>query len=311
LSLLGDGVKSAKGRSPALRRFASAASLTVALILIAVKFWAWIATGSVALLTSAIDALVDAGASIATFVGVRYAQRPPDKGHRWGHGKGEALAALMQALFLAGAGLVLVVESIRRLIQPEPLEAVAFGLWIIVASTVAAFGLVLLQSRVVRQTGSTAIAADRAHYTSDIVVNLAVLAALALTTITGWQRADPVFALTISGYIFWNARRIADEALRQLLDLELDLEDRARIEQAVLNAPGAHALHDLRTRDAGDRIFVEFHLEVDGSLPVSRGHAIADVAEPAVRELFPNGAEVTVHIEPAGIRDERLDDRVT
>jgi ferrous-iron efflux pump FieF len=303
-------MKSAEGRSPALRRLASTASLVVAFVLIAIKFWAWIATGSVALLTSAIDALVDAGASLATYVGVRYAQQPPDAEHRWGHGKGEALAALMQALFLAGAGLVLVVESVQRLIRPEPLEAIAFGLWLIGGSTAAAAGLVLLQSWVLHKTGSTAIAANRAHYTSDIVVNLAVLAALAVTTITGWQRADPLFALAISGYIFWNARSIAAKALRQLLDLELDPEDRERIRRTVLESPGVHALHDLRTRDAGDRVFVEFHLEVDGGLPVYRGHAIGDNAEAAVRELFPDGAEVTVHIEPAGIRDKRLDDRV-
>jgi ferrous-iron efflux pump FieF len=303
-------MKSAQGRSPALRRLASTASLAVAFVLIAVKFWAWIATGSVALLTSAIDALVDAGASLATYVGVRYAQQPPDAKHRWGHGKGEALAALMQALFLAGAGLVLVVESVRRLIRPELLEAIAFGLWIIGASTVAAAGLVLLQSWVLHKTGSTAIAADRAHYTSDIVVNVAVLAALGVTTVTGWQRADPLFALAISGYIFWNARGIAAEALRQLLDLELHHEDRDRIRRAVLGSPGVHALHDLRTRNAGDRVFVEFHLEDDGGLPVHQGHAIGDDAEAAVPALFPDGAEVTVHIEPAGIRDERLDDRV-
>jgi ferrous-iron efflux pump FieF len=167
-----------------------------------------------------------------------------------------------------------------------------------------------MQSWVLRKTRSTAIAADRAHYATDIAVNLAVLAALAVTTLTGWQRADPVFALVISAYMLWNARGIALEALRQLLDRELAADARERIKQAVLALPGARALHDLRSRDAGDRVFIEFHLEVDGSLPVTRGHAIADAAEGTVRRLFPDGAEVTVHIEPAGIRDERLDDRV-
>jgi ferrous-iron efflux pump FieF len=164
----------AERRSPALRRVASTASLAVAFVLMALKFWAWSVTGSIALLTSAIDALVDAGISLATFAGVHYAQRPPDTEQRWGHGKGEALAALMQALFLAGAALVLTVQSVERMISPEPLDAIVFGMWIIAASTVAAGGLVLLQGWVVRKTGSTAIAADRAHYTSDIAVNLAV-----------------------------------------------------------------------------------------------------------------------------------------
>jgi divalent metal cation (Fe/Co/Zn/Cd) transporter len=110
--------------------------------------------------------------------------------------------------------------------------------------------------------------------------------------------------------MLWNGRGIALTALRQLLDRELDPKQRQRITQAILACPGVRAVHDLRTRDAGDRVFVEFHLEVDGDLPVSRGHAIADSAERAVRALFPAGAEVTVHLEPAGINDDRLDDRV-
>jgi ferrous-iron efflux pump FieF len=116
--------------------------------------------------------------------------------------------------------------------------------------------------------------------------------------------------LGISAYMLWNARGIAVDALRQLLDRELEDKDRDRIRRAVLACTEATALHDLRTRDAGDRVFIEFHLEVDGGLPVSRGHSIADAAEKAAAELFRDGAEVTAHIEPAGIRDERLDDKV-
>jgi len=257
-----------------------------------------------------IDALVDAAASLVTFMGVRYAAQPSDREHRWGHGKGEAIAALMQAFFLAGAGVALAFQSVRRLVHPEPLEELAFGLWLVVGSTLAAAGLVLMQSWVVRKTGSTAIAADRAHYMTDVAVNLAVLAALGVTTLTGWQRADPLFALGISGYMLWNGRGIALTALRQLLDRELEPEQGRRITQAVLTCPGIRAMHDLRTRDAGDRVFVEFHLEVDGDLPVRRAHAIADSAERAVRALFPAGAEVTAHLEPAGVNVDRLDDRV-
>jgi ferrous-iron efflux pump FieF len=305
-----ESVTAKREKATTLRRMASLTSLTVAFVLIAVKFWAWFATGSVAMLTSALDALVDAASALATFVGVRYAQQPPDRHYRWGHGKAEAIAALMEALFLAGASLTLVFQSIERLIRPQPLEALGLGLWIIGLSTIAAASLVIMQSWVLRRTGSTAIAADRTHYATDVLGNLAVLAALAVTLLTGWQRADPVFALGISAYMLWNARGIAVDALRQLLDHELEGKDRDRIRRAVLACSGATALHDLRTRDAGDRVFIEFHLEVDGGLAVSRGHAIADAAEKAAAALFPDGAEVTAHIEPAGIRDERLDDKV-
>src|SRR3954447_16923949 len=191
-------------RGAGLRRMASLSSLAVAFVLIAVKFWAWLATGSVALLTSAFDALVDAAAALATLVGVRTAQQPADRHYRWGYGKAEAIAALMQALFLAGAALALIFQSIERLLRPEPLEELGLGLWIIGLSTFAAAGLVMMQSWVLRRTASAAIAADRAHYATDIAVNLAVFAALGLTLLTGWQRADPVFALGIAGYILWN-----------------------------------------------------------------------------------------------------------
>jgi ferrous-iron efflux pump FieF len=265
------------------RRFASRVSLVVAMVLVAVKLVAWIATGSVALLSSAMDALVDTAASLATFFGVRYAERPPDHDHRFGHGKGEAIAGFMQAALLAGAALALAAQSVERLFSPQPIQLIGLGLGVILASLIAASGLVVMQTVVVRRTGSTAIAADRAHYTT---------------------------ALAISAYMLWNSRGIALEALKQLLDHELSNEERKRISDAVLACPDVRGLHDLRTRYAGDRIFVEFHLEVDGGFTIDKGHAIGDAAEASVERLFPSIVEVTAHLEPAGIEDERLDDRV-
>ena len=294
----------------ALRRLASRISLTTAVILAVLKFAAWLATGSVALLTSAVDALVDAASSMATYVGVRYAGRPPDRDHRFGHGKGEALAGFTQATFLAGAAMVLAFKSLERLISPISLGPLDVGLWVIVVSLLAAAGLVAMQSWVVRKTGSTAIAADRAHYLTDVAVNAAVLVALGITKWTGWTQADPIGALAISVYMIWNAHSIAKEALVQLLDRELPAEDRQRIRSAILSCPGTRNVHDLRTRFSGDRIFVEYHLEVDGELTVTHGHAIGDDTEAAVGKLFPEMVEVTAHLEPVGIVDDRLDDRV-
>jgi ferrous-iron efflux pump FieF len=292
------------------RRLASRVSLVVAMILVVVKLVAWIFTGSVALLSSAMDALVDTAASLATFFGVRYAERPPDQDHRFGHGKGEAVAGFTQATLLAGAALVLAAQSAERLFFPAPIQLIGIGFAVIVGSLIAATGLVIMQTIVVRRTGSTAIAADRAHYVTDIAVNLAVLVALGVTRLTGWQRADPIFALAISAYMLWNGRSIALEALKQLLDHELSTEERQRISATLLACPDVRGLHDLRTRYAGDRIFVEFHLEVDGHLTIDEGHAVGDAAEEAVKRLFPSIVEVTAHLEPAGIKDERLDDRV-
>jgi ferrous-iron efflux pump FieF len=142
-----------------------------------------------------------------------------------------------------------------------------------------------------------------------VAVNIAVLIALLLEQFLGWSRADAIGALAISVYMLWNARGMAVHALFQLLDRELDEADRARIEAAVLACDGVQGIHDIRTRDSGDRIFVEFHVEVDGALSVEEGHAISDNAEKAVQRLFPS-TDATAHLEPAGIKDERLDDLV-
>ena len=297
-------------RSQRLNTLSARVTLTSAFVLTAVKLGGWLLTGSVALMASAVDLLVDAGASFVTLVGVRYAQQPPDREHRFGHGKGEAVAAFTQATFLAGAAFVLAFQSVQRLAFPVPLDAVGVGVVLIAGSLVAACGLVAMQSWVVARTGSTAIAADRAHYLTDVAVNAAVLAALAVTEATGWSRADPAFALAISGYMLWNAYGIAREALEQLLDRELPSEERRRIKETVRACAGVRDIHDLRTRFSGDRTFVEYHLEVDPGLTVDVGHAISDATELAVQKLLPGLVETTAHVEPHGILDARLDDAV-
>ncbi len=291
-----------------LKTHAARVTLAVAVLLVVIKLAGWLVTGSMALMASAVDSLVDTGASIVTLWGVRYAQRPPDREHRFGHGKGEAVAAFTQASFLAGAAVVLASQSVERLVFPVPLKALGVGLGLIGASLAVACGLVAMQSWVVRKTGSTAIAADRAHYLTDIAVNAAALAALGVTRWTGWDRADPAFALVISGYMLWSAYAIAGEALGQLLDRELPSEDRRRIEEAVRACAGVRDIHDLRTRFSGDRTFVEYHLEVDPAVTVDVGHAIGDATEVAVQNLLPGAVEAIAHIEPYGIDDARLDD---
>jgi cation diffusion facilitator family transporter len=304
-----DGPVAAR-RASAIKNASARATLVVAALLVLMKLAAWLVTGSMALLASAIDALVDTGASLVTLLGVRYAERPPDREHRFGHGKGEAVAAFTQASFLAGAAFVLGFQSVQRLLFPVPLEALHTAALLISISLIAACGLVAMQGWVVRETGSTAIAADRAHYLSDIALNAAVLLALGVTQSTGWTRADPAFALAISAYMLWNAYAIAREALEQLLDRELPTQDRRRIKETIKACAGVRDIHDLRTRFSGDRTFVEYHLEVDPGLTVDAGHAIGDATEVAVRGLLPGTVEATAHIEPYGIDDSRLDDAV-
>jgi ferrous-iron efflux pump FieF len=300
----------AAAAAPGLKTLSVRITLAVAVLLVLVKITGWLVTGSMVLLVSAVDALVDTGASIVTFLGVRYAQRPPDRDHRFGHGKGEAVAAFTQATFLAGAASVLAFQSLQRLLSPVSLDALEIGVWLITASLIIACGLAAMQTWVVRKTGSTAIAADRTHYLTDIAVNAAVLLALGVTKWTGWTRADPAFAFAISGYMLWSAYVITREALAQLLDQELPSEDRRRIKETVRACVGVRDIHDLRTRFSGDRTFVEYHLEVDPGLTVDVSHAIGDATEIAVQELLAGTVEATAHVEPYGIDDPRLDDTV-
>jgi cation diffusion facilitator family transporter len=162
---------------------------------------------------------------------------------------------------------------------------------------------------VLQNTGSQAITADRAHYRADIMVNLGVLLALGITRTTGWLRADPAIAALIAFYMLFNGVNIARAALRSLLDEELADAEREKITRIILSQPEVRGVHDLRTRDAGDRVVIEFHLELDGHLSIADGHAITDATERAVAAAFEN-ADVLAHQEPAGIDDVRLDDAV-
>ncbi|CEN32207.1 Cation-efflux pump FieF [Candidatus Westeberhardia cardiocondylae] len=280
-----------------LTRIASFASLSIALALVSIKIWACLATGSIALLTSAADGFVDVLESVVTLAGVYYAQRPADDSHRYGHGKAEAVAAFVQALLLAGAGITLCFESINRFINPQILSSQKLGISIIIGSTLCATMLVMMQTLVVKYTHSIAIAADRAHYVTDIAINIAVLCALLLENQLGWTRADAFGAFSISCYMIWNARNMIQSTLLQLLDHELNIFERKRIIKTMQKCFGVKKIQELRTRNSGDKVFIESRISVDGKLNIITGHNICSNIEKKVKELF-SSADVFIHLEP-------------
>ena len=298
-----------RDRADRLRRLATLASVGVATTLVVAKLLTWFATGSVSLLSSLIDSAIDAFASIVTFVGVRHAMRPADVAHRFGHGKAEPLAAFLQAAFIAGSALILASEALSRLIEPRPIDNTGVGIAVMAFAIALTGGLVLFQRFVIRRTGSLAISADSVHYAGDLLINLAVIAALALTEATGAWFVDPLFALGIVLFLLCSAAGVGRSALDVLMDRELSEEDRARIKRIVLAHPRTRGLHDLRTRSTGADTFIELHLELDGDLSLDDAHAITDQVERQLMRAFP-GAEVMLHQEPAGIEDERLDERL-
>ncbi len=287
-----------------LMRRATYASVAVAGTLIVVKLAAWRFTDSVSLLSTLIDSLLDAAASMINLLAVRHALRPADREHRFGHGKAEPLAALGQTAFIAGSAVFLVIEAGRRLFAPRPVLQVEVGIGVMILAIVVTFALTRFQAHVVRQTGSVAIKADSLHYLGDILVNAAVIVALLLASQFGWHIADPLFGIAIAGYILIVAWRIARGAFDMLMDRELPERERARIRRIVLEHPSVIDMHDLRTRASGRKTFIQVHIELDGGMSLYRAHDVADEVEASLRAAYP-GAEVIIHQDPHGIDEER------
>jgi ferrous-iron efflux pump FieF len=285
-------------------RLASLASVGVALLLIVLKFGAFLETQSVSLLSTLFDSALDAAASIVNLIAVRHALVPADAEHRFGHGKAEPLASLVQVAFILGSSIVLLTEVVDHFITPQPIAAPEVGIGVMVISLVVTGLLVLFQRHVVRTTGSIAIKSDQTHYASDFLVNFSVIVALVLSTYLGWWWIDPAFGLAIAIYIASSAIKVGKEALDMLMDREMDEADRTRIKEIVRAHPQVLDLHDLRTRAAGRDTFIQFHLELEGSLSLSDAHRISDAVESEVRAAFP-GAEVIIHEDPAGVVERR------
>lgn len=292
-----------------LRRWAAVASLSVATILVSVKFFAFIVTDSVSLLSSLMDSTFDAFASLVTVISITHAARAADEKHRFGHGKIEALSAMMQAIFIFGSAGFLFYESAVRFLHPQRVHDVSTGLGVMILSVILTGALIVFQNYVIRRTKSVAISADHMHYKGDLMMNLGVFAALALSYYSKWPYYDAIFAMIISLALLWGAKGITRESFDILLDKELPEEDRKRIEAIVRQHKDVWAIHDLRTRSTGERIFIEFHLEIDGSMTLTRAHAITEDVEKALFEAFPK-SEVIIHQEPAGIDDHRIDNIV-
>jgi ferrous-iron efflux pump FieF len=280
-----------------LLRMATTASVATACVLIAGKLVAWLLSGSVSVLASLVDSLMDAAASILNFVAVRYSLMPADAEHRFGHGKAESLAGLAQAAFITGSAVFLILQAVDRLLHPRPLEALTIALAVMVFATVATAVLLLVQRHVIRRTASVAIRADSLHYATDLLTNLTVIAALVLAQL-GWPALDPVLAIIVAAYILYSAVRIGIEAIHALMDRELPEEVRTRIREIALGHPLVRGVHDLRTRQSGQTPVVQLHLELEGSLSLAAAHEAADQVENAIRESLP-GADVIAHQDVA------------
>ncbi|MGD9265685.1 MAG: cation diffusion facilitator family transporter [Lysobacterales bacterium] len=285
-----------------LLKLASVASVVTASILIVAKTIAWYITGSVSLLASMVDSVMDSAASLINLFAIRYSLQPADEEHRFGHGKAEPLAGLAQAAFISGSAVFLVFHAIDRLRRAHVLEQVAIGqnvMWLAIVLTLV---LLAIQRYVIRKTDSTAIRADSLHYMTDLLTNVSVLVALYLATL-GWVWADSVFAIAIAVYIFYSAFQIGLEAFQQLMDRELPVEVLERINAIAMAHPEVTGTHHTRTRQSGQTRFVQMHLELNEDMSLKRAHEIADGIEQEIMEFLP-GAEVIIHQDPIDDSDK-------
>ncbi|PKP76802.1 MAG: divalent metal cation transporter FieF [Alphaproteobacteria bacterium HGW-Alphaproteobacteria-3] len=283
-----------------LMRRATLAAVAVAVILIALKGTVFWFTGSIAMLGTLTDSLLDGAASLLNLFAVRASLAPADREHRFGHGKAEALAGLGQSIFIFGSAAYIVFEAVRRLLDPQPVAYSGAGIAVVVVAIVLTLALVAYQRHVVSQTRSLAIEADSIHYRGDLFMNLSVIAALVLSGYLGFHWADPAFGILIAALIAWSAAKIVINAFDQLMDREFSEEDRDRIMDIARQHPEVVNLHELRTRTSGIYSFIQFHLELDGGISLTEAHRISDEVESEVMTAFP-GAEVIIHQDPAGI----------
>lgn len=276
---------------------AAIAATVLASVLLIIKIIAWWYTGSVSVLAALVDSLVDIGASLTNLLVVRYALQPADDNHSFGHGKAESLAALAQSMFISGSALFLFLTSIQHLISPGQLRAPVVGMAVAISALISTLVLVMFQRWVVSKTQSQAIRADMLHYQSDVLMNGAIVIALALSWY-GITYADALFAFGIGVYILISAIRMGHEAVQSLLDRALPEEDREQIIRVITDWHGVCGAHDFRTRQSGPTKFIQLHLEMDDQLPLVEAHEQAEALEEALKALFP-GADVIIHQDPS------------
>ncbi|WP_438299866.1 cation diffusion facilitator family transporter [Pseudomonas sp. NMS19W] len=279
-----------------LLRLATRASVAVACTLIIAKAIAWWLSGSVSMLAGLTDSALDGVTSLLNLLAVHYALRPADDDHRYGHGKAESLAGMAQALFIGGSAVLIAFQAYERIQQPEPLGAPWISIGVIVFSLVLTAALLMLQHRVIKQTGSNAVRADSLHYRSDMLLNGSILIALILAGL-GFHQLDAWFGLGIAVYILWSAIQIARESFSVLMDEELPVDVSQHMLELACGVPGVLGAHDLRTRISGNHWFVQLHLELPGELTLSVAHGISDKAADAIHAAYPR-AEVLVHADP-------------
>ncbi len=280
-----------------LKQLSVTAAISVAVVLIVIKLFAWYLTDSISLLSSLADSFLDFGASVINMIAIYHAAQPADDEHRFGHGKIEALAALLQSVIVIGSSCFLIKESIERFFNPQPLQHTLVGIFVMVASIILLIGLVAFQRHVIRKTNSLTIMADSTHYKGDLLLNLGVLISLGSYHLFGWGSIDAVFGAIISTYIIYTAYDISKSAFNILLDRELPLEDRTQILEIIEGHPKVKACTDLRTRSSGTSEFIYANVVFPATMSIKESSQVVKEIEKTILKVYPD-SEILLHSTP-------------
>ncbi|MCK5894219.1 MAG: cation diffusion facilitator family transporter [Endozoicomonadaceae bacterium] len=279
-----------------LLKLASTASVITSVILIIAKLFAWWVSGSMSMMATVIDSMLDAFASLINMVAIYIALKPADEDHHFGHGKAEQLAALAQSAFIAGSAIFLILHAFGDLSGDDHIENEQVAMVVMAFSIVCTLILLSIQNYVIRQTNSVAIKADEMHYRMDLITNISVILALALAS-RGYREADSIFAILIGIYMLYSVRKVGWEAIQMLMDRALPEEDLERLEKTILSIAGVVGVHNLRTRISGTVPIIQFHLDIPGEQSVRHAHDVGEHVKEAILEWMPD-ADVTFHMDP-------------
>lgn len=280
-------------------RYPVVLSILAALLTLGMKTLAWQLTDSVGLLSDAAESLINLLAALAAYVCLWYASRPVDPSHTYGHEKIEYFSSGLEGTLILVAAGGIAWSGVDRLLHPRPLEALGLGTGLALAASLINLFVGVLLLRVGKQTGSILLEADGHHLLTDVWTSIGVVAGLAVVTLTGWETLDPIIALLVALNIVWTASHLLVRSFNGLMDHSLPQSEQELVRRTVdANLEPGVTYHALRTRQAGTRRFVEFHLLVPGEWTVARGHELMERVEQSLRATtFPN-LEITIHIEP-------------
>ena len=276
----------------------AAVSVLVGVVVLALKFAAYLVTGSIALYSDALESIVNVTASAAALLAIRYSARPADANHPYGHHKAEYFSVVLEGVLIIIAALSILREAYFAFLGPKMIEAPLEGLLVNGLASVINAGWCWYLISEGRKRRSPALTADGRHLLTDVVTSAGVLVGLGLAVVTGIPVLDPILAALVALNILWSGWGLIRESLGGLMDEAVPAETLDRIRQVIsTNAAGAIEAHDVRTRNAGRVTFIDFHLVVPGAMPVSDAHAICDQIEAALRAEV-SDAMITIHVEP-------------